>query len=164
MNTIAQIKVLFVCMGNICRSPTAEGVFQKLVADEGLDHLISIDSAGTHAYHVGSSPDNRAQAAAKKRNIDLSRLRGRQIIVDDFDAFDYVLVMDGSNLRDVLALQEKVQTAQVQLFLDFAANAQVREVPDPYYGGTNGFEYVLDLIEDASRGLLDHIRDHDLKV
>ncbi len=151
-------------MGNICRSPTAEGVFQKLVVDEGLDHLISIDSAGTHAYHVGSSPDNRAQAAAKKRDIDLSRLRGRQIIVDDFDAFDYVLVMDGSNLRDVLALQEIEQTVRVQLFLDFAKNAKVKEVPDPYYGGPNGFEYVLDLIEDASRGLLDHIKDNDLKI
>jgi protein-tyrosine phosphatase len=164
MNTYTQIKVLFVCMGNICRSPTAEGVFQKLVADEGLDHLISIDSAGTHAYHVGSSPDNRAQAAAKKRAIDLSSIRGRQIIVDDLDTFDYVLVMDGSNLRDVQALQQQEQGARVQLFLDFAENAQIREVPDPYYGGSNGFEYVLDLIEDASRGLLDHIKGHDLKA
>lgn len=164
MNNKPQVKVLFVCMGNICRSPTAEGVFRKLVLDEGLDHLISIDSAGTHAYHVGSSPDNRAQAAAKKRDIDLSGLRGRQIRVDDFDAFDYVLVMDAPNLRDSLALKQKEQGAQVQLFLDFAKNAAVREVPDPYYGGTNGFEYVLDLIEDASRGLLDHIKDHDLKI
>lgn len=164
MHTKPQVKVLFVCMGNICRSPTAEGVFRKMVTDEGLAHLISIDSAGTHAYHVGSSPDNRAQAAAKKREIDLSKLRGRQIVLDDFAAFDYVLVMDGSNLRDVLALQDKEQGAQVQLFLDFAKDARVREVPDPYYGGANGFEYVLDLIEDASRGLLDHIRKHDLKI
>jgi protein-tyrosine phosphatase len=151
-------------MGNICRSPTAEGVFRKLVVDEGLEHLISIDSAGTHAYHVGSSPDNRAQAAAKKRDIDLSKIRGRQITIDDFDVFDYVLVMDDSNLRDVLALQEIDQAALVQLFLNFAENTRVREVPDPYYGGTNGFEYVLDLIEDASRGLLDHIKGHDLKI
>jgi protein-tyrosine phosphatase len=164
MNKKSHVKVLFVCMGNICRSPTAEGVFQKLVEDEGLDHLISIDSAGTHAYHVGSSPDNRAQAAAKKRDIDLSKLRGRQITVDDFDVFDYVLVMDDSNLRDVLALQEIDQAALVQLFLNFAENTRVREVPDPYYGGINGFEYVLDLIEDASRGLLDHIKGHDLKI
>jgi protein-tyrosine phosphatase len=163
MNNKAQAKILFVCMGNICRSPTAEGVFRKLVVDEGLDHLISIDSAGTHAYHVGSTPDNRAQAAAKKRDIDLSKLRGRQIIVDDLDVFDYVLVMDDSNLRDVRALQQPEQGAQVKLFLDFAENAKVSEVPDPYYGGANGFEYVLDLIEDASRGLLGHIKEHDLK-
>jgi protein-tyrosine phosphatase len=164
MNKKLHVKVLFVCMGNICRSPTAEGVFRKLVVDEGLEHLISIDSAGTHAYHVGSSPDNRAQAAAKKRDIDLSKIRGRQITVDDFDVFDYVLVMDDSNLSDVLALQEIDQAALVQLFLNFAENTRVREVPDPYYGGTNGFEYVLDLIEDASRGLLDHIKAHDLKI
>lgn len=149
-------------MGNICRSPTAEGVFQKLVKDQGLDQQIHIDSAGTHSYHIGSAPDNRAQAAARSRDIDLSGLRGRQFTVSDFDEFDYILVMDESNLRDVLALRTGEQGAKVSLFLDYAKDARVKEVPDPYYGGTGGFEYVLDLIEEASAGLLAHIRANDL--
>ena len=163
MNNKSQIKVLFVCMGNICRSPTAEGVFTKLVQERGLAEKIIIDSAGTHAYHVGSSPDNRAQAAARKRGVELSSLRGRQITVNDFDEFDYIMVMDRSNLRDVLALRETGQESTVKLFLEYAEKASVEEVPDPYYGGDRGFEYVLDLIEDASAGLLKHITEHHLK-
>jgi protein-tyrosine phosphatase len=162
MNNETQVKVLFVCMGNICRSPTAEGVFRKQVQEQGLDKQIIIDSAGTHSYHVGSSPDNRAQAAARKRDVDLSGLRGRQFSSVDFDEFDYVMVMDRSNLRDVLSLRESGQNAITKLFLEYAENAEEQEVPDPYYGGDRGFEYVLDLIESASKGLLAHIRQHDL--
>ncbi len=163
MTKKSRIKVLFVCMGNICRSPTAEGAFTKLVQESGLAENIIIDSAGTHSYHVGSSPDNRAQAAARKRGVDLSSLRARQFSVNDFDEFDYIIVMDRSNLRDVLALRESGQESTVKLFLEYAAKASVDEVPDPYYGGDRGFEYVLDLIEDASAGLLKHIIETQLK-
>lgn len=149
-------------MGNICRSPTAEGVFRKLVSEQGLDHRILIDSAGTHSYHVGSAPDNRAQSAAQKRDIDLSMLRGRQFSASDFDEYDYVMVMDRSNLRDVQSLNDNSGNARVSLFLDYAQNFNEAEVPDPYYGGANGFEFVLDLIEDAANGLLTHIRKTDL--
>lgn len=158
-----KVNVLFVCMGNICRSPTAEGVFRKLVEEQGLSDAIAIDSCGTHAYHIGSAPDARAQAAAGQRDVDLSALRGRQFGPDDFDRFDYVLVMDRSNLRDVLNQHSGQQRARVALFLEFARNPTVDEVPDPYYGGASGFEYVLDLIEDASIGLLDDIRRNHLE-
>lgn len=149
-------------MGNICRSPTAEGVFRKMVQDQGLEQQILIDSAGTHAYHVGSPPDNRAQAAARDRGVDLSRLRGRLFIAEDFTDYDYIMVMDKSNLRDVLSLRESEQGGTVKLFLEYAEKTDIKEVPDPYYGGNRGFEYVLDLIEDASRGLLSHIQVNDL--
>jgi protein-tyrosine phosphatase len=156
------IKVLFVCMGNICRSPTAEGVFRKMVQDQGLEQKILIDSAGTHSYHVGSPPDNRAQAAARDRGVDLSQLRGRQFTVQDFADFDYIMVMDKSNQRDVLSLRDSEQGGTVKLFLEYAEKADIQEVPDPYYGGNRGFEHVLDLIEDASSGLLSHIQANDL--
>jgi len=151
------IKVLFVCMGNICRSPTAEGVFRQVVEEQGLSDLIDIDSAGTHSYHIGSQPDQRAQLAARKRGIDLSSLRGRQVNNNDFNKFDYVLAMDSSNHADL----EEVANGSadnLHMFLKFADNFSEQEVPDPYYGGDQGFEHVLDLIEDASRGLLNHIR------
>jgi len=151
------IKVLFVCMGNICRSPTAEGVFRQVVEQQGLSDLIDIDSAGTHSYHIGSQPDQRAQLAARKRGIDLSSLRGRQVNNNDFKQFDYVLAMDNSNHADL----EEVASGSadnLHMFLKFADNFSEQEVPDPYYGGDQGFEHVLDLIEDASRGLLNHIR------
>jgi protein-tyrosine phosphatase len=146
-------------MGNICRSPTAEGVFRKLVSDQGLDTVIHIDSAGTHAYHVGEAPDRRAQAAASNRNIDLSALRGRKFKPEDFEQFDYILAMDRDNYNNMAYLQPAENTrGKLSLFLDFAANYEETEVPDPYYGGARGFEFVLDLVEDASRGLLEHIR------
>jgi protein-tyrosine phosphatase len=154
----ARVRVCFVCMGNICRSPTAEGVFRKLVEAQGLEDLIEIDSAGTHAYHVGSAPDARAQKAAGNRDVDLSILRGRQFGPNDFERFDYILVMDRSNLRDVLKQRQGDDDSRVALFLEFASHAKVDEVPDPYYGGASGFEFVLDLIEDASAGLLEDIR------
>jgi len=149
-----------VCMGNICRSPTAEGVFRKLVADRALDTSISIDSAGTHAYHVGEAPDRRAQSAASNRDIDISTLRGRQFSAQDYEHFDYILAMDHSNYYDIQAQDPGNARASVHLLLVFASRYSEKEVPDPYYGGSNGFEYVLDLIEDASQGLLTHIRDH----
>jgi protein-tyrosine phosphatase len=150
------VKVLFVCMGNICRSPTAEGVFQYQVKQAKLENRISIDSAGTHAYHVGNPPDARAQEAARKRNIDLSNQRARRVTADDFIEFDYVIAMDESNKNDLLSICPVGFEHRVHLFLDFA-KCNETEVPDPYYGQGRGFEIVLNLVEDASEGLLDHI-------
>jgi protein-tyrosine phosphatase len=152
------IRVLFVCMGNICRSPTAEGVFRHLVNSTGLAQHIHIDSAGTHAYHIGNPPDLRSQAAALKRNIDLSSQRARKVCTDDFSNFDYVLAMDNSNLHELHVICPANARTRPDLFLQFAQQAKEHEVPDPYYGGDQGFEHVLDLIEDASQGLLVAIR------
>lgn len=152
------IKVLFVCMGNICRSPTAEGVFRKLVEDQGLSHLIKTDSAGTHAYHVGNPPDTRAQATARGRGIDISDLRARQVRPMDYADFDYVLAMDEDNYQILRQQCPAEHSGRLRLFLEFAADLGVREVPDPYYGGSRGFEQVFDLVEAASNGLLDEIR------
>jgi low molecular weight protein-tyrosine phosphatase len=151
------IKVLFVCMGNICRSPTAEGVFRHMVEQLNVEDEISIDSAGTHAYHVGSPPDARAQDAALKRNIDLSNQRARRVSVDDFSEFDYVIAMDVSNKDDLLSICPSGYEDRVHLFLDFA-ECETSEVPDPYYGQGRGFEIVLNLVEEAADGLLKHIR------
>ncbi|NOQ69309.1 MAG: low molecular weight phosphotyrosine protein phosphatase [Gammaproteobacteria bacterium] len=150
------IKVLFVCMGNICRSPTAEGVFRHKVEQLSLENKISIDSAGTHAYHVGSSPDTRAQNAALKRDIDLSSQCARRVSSDDFSEFDYIVAMDESNKDDLLSICPAGYANRVHLFLDFADSNET-EVPDPYYGQGRGFEIVLNLVEDASDGLLRHI-------
>ena len=150
------VKVLFICMGNICRSPTAEGVFRYKVAQANLQDHISIDSAGTHAYHVGNPPDARAQDAALKRNIDLSSQRARRVNADDFSSFDYVIAMDDSNKRDLLTICPAGFEDRVHLFLDFAEGNET-EVPDPYYGQGRGFEIVLNLVEDAADGLLARI-------
>ncbi|MDP1537785.1 MAG: low molecular weight protein-tyrosine-phosphatase [Burkholderiales bacterium] len=150
-------RVLFVCMGNICRSPTAEGVFRHVVAQQGLAEQIIIDSAGTHDYHIGAPPDTRAQAAAARRGYDLSALRARQVTPGDFAEFDYVLAMDEANHRLLLPLCPVEFRDRLRLFLEFAAGSALREVPDPYYGGTQGFEEVLDLVENAAQGLLQHI-------
>ncbi len=155
-----QVKVLFVCMGNICRSPTAQGVFERLVQSQGLAERILIDSAGTHAYHIGNPPDKRSQAAAKNRGLDLSGQRARKVTVADIEEFDYVLVMDRTNLEDLHDLVAASQRERVRLFMTFAEHWNVDEVPDPYYGGDSGFERVLDMVEDAAAGLLDHIRRH----
>ncbi len=158
MNQNASVRVLFVCMGNICRSPTAEGAFRKLVETQNLADDIAIDSAGTISYHVGEAPDGRAQSAARQRDIDLSELRARQFQAQDYYDFDYIIAMDEDNLRNIRALDPGDGKAEVFLFLEFSDQYSEREVPDPYYGGNNGFQRVLDMIEDASVGLLDRIR------
>lgn len=150
-------RVLFVCMGNICRSPTAEGVFRHLVEQQGLAGRIIIDSAGTHDYHIGDAPDARSQAAAAHRGYDLSRLRARQIVRDDFIAFDHVLAMDQGNLELLQRQCPQASRGKLKLFLAYADGITLREVPDPYYGGAQGFEQVLDLVENAARGLLREI-------
>ena len=152
------IKVLFVCMGNICRSPTAQGVFAKLVNEQQLGAQVLIDSAGTHAYHVGEAPDARASAAALRRGIDLAGQRARRVSSRDFEEFDYVLAMDESNYAHLAGMCTEEQRSRLYHFMDFAPQVATREVPDPYYGGVKGFERVLDLIETAATGLLTSIR------
>lgn len=151
--------MLFVCMGNICRSPTAEGVFTKLVKDHNLDAYFAIDSAGTHAYHVGNAPDLRSQASALERGVDLSGLRARQVINGDFEDFDYVLAMDDENHSILINACPEQYKPKIKYFLDYAPNLNERQVPDPYYGGPYGFERVLDMIEQASAGFLAALRD-----
>jgi protein-tyrosine phosphatase len=143
-----------VCLGNICRSPTAEGVFRNLVASEAPQLDVEVDSAGTGDYHLGCPPDPRSQRAAMRRGIDLSGLRARQVNVHDFDRFDFILAMDRSNMRDLKALEPKAPRAETRLFLEFAGNLDDLEVPDPYSGDASGFERVLDLTTLASRGLI----------
>lgn len=145
--------VLFVCMGNICRSPTAEGVFRHFVNEAGLSEQFDIDSAGTHAYHVGEPPDHRAAAAAERRGISLANIAARRVSDDDFERFDFIIAMDDDNRQRLLDQAPEEHRSKVTLFLSFADNDE-REVPDPYYGGAAGFERVLDLVEEASRGLL----------
>jgi protein-tyrosine phosphatase len=156
------IGVLFVCTGNICRSPTAEGVFRALLQAEGLGDVIEADSAGTHDYHVGNPPDDRSQAAAARRGIDLSGQRARLFADDDFEIFDYVLAMDRTNYRILSSACPRGARGRLALFLDFAPSLGLREVPDPYYGADDGFEEVLDIVEAASFGLLATIRDTHL--
>ena len=153
------IRVLFVCTGNICRSPTAEGVFRALVDAEGLGEAIEADSAGTHGYHVGDAPDTRAQVAAARRGIDLSGQRSRLFGAGDFETFDYVLAMDRMNYRTLSTACPAHARERLSLFLDFAPSLGLDEVPDPYYGADDGFEEVLDIVEAASRGLLAAIRE-----
>jgi protein-tyrosine phosphatase len=154
------VRVLFVCMGNICRSPLAQGVFENVARREGLENKISVDSAGTGNWHVGSPPDERAMKSARSRGLEISTQRARQISRDDCENFDYILTMDEDNYRAVASLCRG--RAVVRPFLDFAADSPEREVPDPYYGGTEGFERVLDLVEEASEGLLENIRERYL--
>jgi protein-tyrosine phosphatase len=157
MNDAQKIRILFCCMGNICRSPTAQGVFLHLATRQGLERMIEVDSAGTHAYHVGSAPDPRARAAALRRGIDISDKRARKLTVADFETFDYVLVMDRENLSAVEEICPPAHASKVQLLLAYAPHLGIKEVPDPYYGGEAGFERVLDMIEAAAEGLLAHI-------
>lgn len=159
-----KVKVLFVCMGNICRSPTAEGVFRKLVEDRGLSHLIATDSAGTHAYHIGEQPDRRSQQAALKRDVTMDDLRARKVDESDFDRFDYILAMDRDNFRNLDEIEQRIGStaSKLQLFMEYAPHHSGMEVPDPYYGGPSGFETVLDMIEAASEGLLAEIEKRHL--
>jgi protein-tyrosine phosphatase len=162
MNNSNKVGVIFVCMGNICRSPTAEAVFRNYVEKAGLLERIHIDSAGTHNYHIGDPPDARTQHAARRRGYDMSKLRGRQVEAEDFLRFDYVLAMDEANLAILTQLRPDGAPSHLGLFLEFAERHREREVPDPYFGGTDGFERVLDMVEDAANGLLKHILQRHL--
>lgn len=150
----SMIRILFVCMGNICRSPTAEGVTRALAQRHGVAGLFEFDSAGTHGYHIGNPPDRRAQQAAAGRGYDLSPLRARQVDHHDFVRFDHILAMDRDNLELLRQSCPAEHRGKLRLFLDFAADSATDEVPDPYYGGVAGFERVLDLVEHAAAGLL----------
>jgi protein-tyrosine phosphatase len=163
MSTQKKVSVLFICMGNICRSPTAEVVFRRYVEMAGLNDSIHIDSAGTHDYHIGDAPDGRTQRAALQRGYDMSSLRGRQVVTEDFSRFDYVLAMDEANLSILKRLRPRDAQRHLGLFLEFAEHSVEHEVPDPYYGGADGFEKVLDMVEDAASGLLLHIRQQHIK-
>lgn len=154
------IKILFICMGNICRSPTAEGVFSNLVSQAGLSEQIYIDSAGTHDYNIGKAPDLRSQATALQHGINISQLAARQVTVADMIEFDYILAMDQSNLQILHSLCPSENKHKIHLFLSFAPQLNVQEVPDPYMG-TEGFEYVFNLVETASKGLLAEISQKD---
>jgi protein-tyrosine phosphatase len=155
------VHILFVCTGNICRSPVAKGVFESVARREGLANEITVDSAGTHGfYHAGEPPDPRARESVLARGIDISGQRARLLGPEDCKRFDYILTMDQENYRVVSALCRG--SAVVRPFLDFASASPEREVPDPYYSGPDGFERVLDLVEEASEGLLDDIRDRHL--
>jgi len=144
-------------MGNICRSPTAEAVFRRVVAERAPGLAVEIDSAGTHGYHVGSPPDRRAIEAARRRGLDLSGLRARQVSVADFERFDLILAMDEDNVADLSRMAPPQYHSRIRLLMDFAADPPLREVPDPYYGGPQGFEQVLDLLEEAAEGLLQEV-------
>ncbi|NJN45840.1 MAG: low molecular weight phosphotyrosine protein phosphatase [Candidatus Competibacteraceae bacterium] len=160
MNGHWKTRVLFVCMGNICRSPVAEGLFRHLLQNAGLTEVVGVDSAGTHSYHEGAAPDERSQATASRRGVDLSTLRARRVVPEDFDLFDYVLAMDRANYQDLLSLCPRSELQdKIRLFMDYAPDRLEREVPDPYYGGLGGFERVMDLVEEAAQGLLLQLRE-----
>ena len=150
--------VLFVCMGNICRSPTAHGVFKRKLMDAGMAHLVKVDSAGTHNYHPGSPPDARSQVYAAKRGYDLSDLRARQITDDDYAQYDLILVMDWDNLALVREDCPAEHLTKVRRLTEFCLAQDAQVVPDPYHGGAKGFDQVLDLVEDACEGLLRHVK------
>ena len=158
MNDQKKIAVLFCCMGNICRSPMAHGVFESLVEGEKLSDIITIDSAGTHAYHAGEPPDRRAQQAALSHGVDLSYQRARRVGAEDFYQFDYILAMDLDNYRNLAAICPDGMEGRLHLLMDFARQSQQDEVPDPYYGGKAGFERVFKMVEVAAYGLLEDIR------
>jgi protein-tyrosine phosphatase len=150
--------VLFVCMGNICRSPTAEAVFRAAAQRAGIAQSLHIDSAGTGDWHIGEPPDKRATIAAQRRGYDLTRLRGRQVAAEDFARFGWILAMDEDNLRVLQDLRPPEYPGHLGLLLELLPDAPMREVPDPYFGGPDGFEHVLDLIEQACDALLAHVR------
>ena len=151
-------RVLLVCMGNICRSPTAEGVLRKHIKINNLVDFVEVDSAGTHGYHVGEAPDSRTQRAASIRGYNLSQLRARKVARQDLDYFDLILAMDKSNLDNLRRMATPEQQERIKLFMQYAENFEDDEVPDPYYGLGHGFDLVLDMVEDASQGLIGEIK------
>jgi len=151
---MSKIRILFVCLGNICRSPMAEGAFRHLVEERGAADGFEIDSAGTGAWHVGEPPDARAASTALLRGVDISGLSARKVTAQDFERFDYILAMDMENHMNLMRMAPAAHKRKVKLFLEYAPDQPEQEVPDPYYGGQNGFEHVLDLVESASHGLL----------
>lgn len=153
------MKILFVCLGNICRSPTAEAVLRHLLQREASELEVTVESAGIGAWHIGEPPDERSQAAARRRGFEMSSLRARQITAEDFSRFDLILAMDLENLAELKRRAPAHLRERVRLLLDFIPESELDEVPDPYYGGEAGFERVLDLVEQASRGLLDYLRN-----
>lgn len=153
-----KIAIIFVCMGNICRSPMAEGIFRREIAKAGLQDAVVIDSAGTHSYHIGKAPDPRAQSAIGRRGVDISDLRGRQVADADFEKFDYILAMDEANLGILRGNAPSHAHDKIRLLLSYSGKFPGQEVPDPYYGGAQGFEENLDMIEDAVAGLIEDIR------
>ncbi len=157
-----KINVLFVCMGNICRSPLAHGLFEDRVSKDGLSDRIMVDSAGTHAYHVGEPPDPRSQQTALRHGIDLSRQRARRVGLPDFETFDYILAMDRDNYRILMDSAPAEQQHKIRLFLEFAPQRSEEEVPDPYYGGPDGFDRVYEMVEAASNGLMTDIHHQHL--
>ena len=162
MNENSQVKILFVCMGNICRSPTAHGVFRALVEKAGLAHRILIDSAGTHAYHEGEPPDKRALSTAERRGIQMADLTARRVAPEDFHAFDYIVAMDQDNYMALSSICPEALYDKIYLLMDFSPQARTREVPDPYYGGPAGFERVFDLVESGAEALLQEIQRRHL--
>jgi protein-tyrosine phosphatase len=152
------MRILLVCMCNNCRSPSAEGMVRYLLKNNKLDDKINVDSAGTHAYHAGEPPDPRAQRAAQRRGIDLSRLRARRIAPTDFEEFDLILAMDRENLEELHTACPERHRHKIDLFMRYARSFDTDEVPDPYYGGEKGFDVVLDMVEDAAQGLLETLR------
>ena len=151
---MTQHRILFVCLGNICRSPMAEGVFRRAAEEAGLLHLLEIDSAGMGDWHQGQAPDHRAQEAALSRGVDISGQSARKIEPEDFDAFDLIVAMDAANIADLEDIVPYAARGKIRRFLDYAPHLDHNDVPDPYYGGTEGFEHALDLIEAAAEGLL----------
>jgi len=151
-------RVLFVCMGNICRSPTAEGVFKEFIRQHRLDGKVEVDSAGTHGYHVGEAPDTRTQRAAASRGYDLSYIRARKVAAQDLDYFDLIVAMDRHNVDSLLTMSRPEHRKKIRLFMSYSTQFDDDEVPDPYYGLGHGFDLVLDMVEDASKGLIEEIR------
>ena len=154
-------RLLFICLGNICRSPMAEGAFRRVAQEEGLLDRFEIDSAGLGNWHVGQAPDTRAQAAAADRGIDISSQCARQVRSEDFERFDLLLAMDSMNHTELMELAPENAQHKIRYFLDYAPNAATRDVPDPFYGGRAGFDHALDLIEAAARGLLSELLESD---
>ena len=150
--------ILTVCTGNICRSPTAEGVLRKFIKNNNLVDKVEVDSAGTHGYHVGEAPDSRTQRAAAVRGYNLSQLRARKVARQDLDYFDLILAMDKSNLDNLQRMASPEQQTRIKLFMDFSKNFDDKEVPDPYYGLGHGFDLVLDMVEDAANGLIEEVK------